>query len=282
MTSKIEWTEETWNPVTGCTKISPGCKNCYAEKMAKRLKAMGQVKYADGFEVRQHYAALEQPRKWKKPRRVFVCSMGDLFHDRVSNEFIAAVFGVMAAYSQHTYQILTKRPDRAVEWFEWAAKQEANADFKGSKPRLESCWQALVAELHHHAEGFDGPLHSRDGADPEGPWPLPNVWIGTSIEHVDYLWRVEPLRNIPAAVRFISFEPLLSGMHQFLWRDIHWAIVGCESGPRARRFDPNWARGIRNQCQAEEVPFFIKQMPVNGKLVKMPELDGKVWGEYPA
>ena len=247
----IEWTEATWNPVTGCDTISPGCDHCYARTLAKRLKAMGNPKYqADGhpvpsgpgFAVTCHPTALALPYRWRKPRTVFVNSMSDLFHARVPGAFIRDVFTVMAATPQHTYQVLTKRPARA---------------------RAE----ALML-----------------------PWP-PNVWLGVSVEHRRYTWRIDELRRTPAAVRFISAEPLLSGLSSLPpgisdkpdldLSGIGWVIAGGESGPGYRPPQAEWFRDLRDRCTAAGVPFFFKQWggptpKANGRL-----LDGRTWDEMP-
>jgi protein gp37 len=239
----IEWTQVTWNPVTGCDTISPGCDHCYARTLAKRLKAMGNPKYqrdghpatsGPGFAVTWHPAALKLPYLWRAPRLVFVNSMSDLFHARVPEYFIRDVFDVMASTLQHTYQILTKRPQRA--------------------------------------------LRMRDGAL---PWP-PNVWLGVSVENDRYLWRAGLLRHIPAAVRFVSAEPLLGPLDRLDLAGIGWVIAGGESGPGYRRPEAAWFRGLRDQCVTAGVPFFFKQWggatPKAGGRV----LDGRTWDQMPA
>ena len=208
--SKIEWTESTWNPVTGCTKISVGCANCYAARMAKRLKAMGQANYANGFEVTLHPHVLEHPLKWKKPQTIFVNSMSDLFHDDVPLEFIKRIVDVMARASWHTFQALTKRAAR-------------------------------MAEL--------APLLD---------WPG-NVWMGVTVEDADCVDRIDHLREVPAAMRFLSMEPLLSAVENMNLADIDWVIVGGESGPGARPMEKPWVTSILRQCREAEVPFFFKQ-----------------------
>lgn len=259
--TKIEWTEQTWNPVTGCTKISAGCKHCYAEYMAKRLQAMGQEKYKNGFGITLHPAALENPLSWRKPRIVFVNSMSDLFHEDVPNEFITKVLWTIKRAHWHTFQVLTKRADRMM---------------------------ALMTEI--------GRVNAPRGDD---FWPIPNLWLGVSVENQQAAdERIPHLLRTPAAVRFLSCEPLLGdidldfsaigiGLEQdghgnsAILGGIDWVICGCESGPNARPMNPDWARSLRDQCQSAGVAFFLKQMEVGGRLVKMPELDGKVWGEYP-
>ena len=237
----IEWTEVTWNPTTGCDRISPGCDNCYALAMAKRLKAMGSERYQNdgdprtsgpGFAVTVHQGALRQPYRWKGPRTVFVDSMSDLFHARVPLEFIQRVFDVMADTPQHTYQVLTKRSARL--------------------PKL---------------------------AD-KLPWP-PNVWLGVSVEDANRLYRVDHLRAVPAAVRFLSCEPLLGPLAQLDLTGIGWVITGGESGPAARPMDPEWVREIRDNCLGSGVAFFHKQWggrtPKRGGRL----LDGITWDEMP-
>src|SRR5436190_5886179 len=197
--SPIEWTESTWNPVTGCAKVSPGCKHCYAERMAERLQAMGQPNYRRGFKLTVQENALELPLKWKKPQRIFVNSMSDLFHKDVPADFIQRVFATMRQASWHRFQILTKRADR-------------------------------LAEL-----------------SPSIDWPA-NVWMGVSVESTDYTWRIDHLRETGARVRFLSIEPLLGPIPNLNLRDIHWAIVGGESGPGARPMQEEWVTEIRDQC----------------------------------
>lgn len=230
--SSIEWTEATWNPVTGCTKISQGCKNCYAERMAKRLKAMGNPRYADGFSVTLHDDLLDLPLQWRTPRLIFVNSMSDLFHPDVPVDFIQQVFTTMERASQHTFQILTKRPARAA---------------------------SLSAVL---------------------PWPE-NVWMGTSVESTEVVHRITSLQVIPAAVRFLSVEPLLGPIPNLPLAGIHWAIVGGESGPGARPMEADWVRQIRDLCVGQKVPFFFKQWGGTNKKATGRTLDGRTWDEMP-
>lgn len=237
----IEWTEATWNPTTGCDRISAGCDNCYALTLAKRLKAMGSVKYqADGnprtsgpgFAVTVHENDLRLPLRWREPRVVFVNSMSDLFHARVPVAFIHRVFEVMAATPRHTYQVLTKRAHRLAR---------------------------LANDL---------------------PWPS-NVWIGVSVEDAAQLHRVDLLCGVPAAVRFVSAEPLLGPLTPLELSGIDWVIAGGESGPRARPPDPSWLRALRDECAAADVAFFFKQWggrtPKSGGRM----LDGRTWDEMP-
>jgi len=208
--SEIEWTDETWNPVTGCTQISPGCENCYALRMSRRLQAMGVDNYRNGFELTTHDHVLEKPLSWKKPRKVFVNSMSDLFHRDVPVEFIERVLGVCRQAHWHQFQILTKRTQR----------------------------------LAREADRFD--------------WP-DNVWMGTSVESQDYTFRVDHLRQVPAAVRFISFEPLIGPVNRVDLSGIDWAIVGGESGPGSRPSHPDWFRKLRKLCEKQGTAFFFKQ-----------------------
>jgi protein gp37 len=217
--SAIEWTEATWNPTTGCDRVSPGCDNCYALTLAKRLKAMGSAKYqvdgdprtsGPGFGLTLHPESLDVPRSWRRPRIVFVDSMSDLFHPDVPLDFIQQVFAVMQGTPQHTYQVLTKRPQRV---------------------------RKLALDL---------------------PWPT-NVWMGTSVESDKYAFRIDHLRAAPAHIRFLSLEPLLGPLPNLDLSGIHWVIVGGESGPRARPMRPGWVEDIHTQCVAASVPFFFKQ-----------------------
>ena len=230
--SRIEWTESTWNPVTGCTKISAGCKNCYAERMAGRLKAMRSKNYLNGFELTLHHQVLEAPLKWKRPRTIFVNSMSDLFHKKVPFDFIAKLFDVMSKASQHRFQILTKRSDRLL---------------------------TLNTKL---------------------PWPK-NIWMGVTVENAESAYRIEHLKQIDAATKFISFEPLLSDITDLNLDGIDWAIVGGESGPKARPMKSEWAYSLRDQCFSAKVPFFFKQWGGVNKKKNGRKLDGKIWSQMP-
>lgn len=230
--SSIEWTEATWNPVTGCNKVSPGCKFCYAERFAKRLQAMGNPRYANGFEVTLHWDLVDLPLSWKTPRLIFVNSMSDLFHESIPLEFIQAVFRTMKEAHWHTFQVLTKRSKR-------------------------------LLELAPHLS-----------------WPE-NVWVGVSVESQDYTWRVYDLQQIPAAVRFLSIEPLLGPIPSLPLEGIHWVIVGGESGPQARPMRPEWVREIRRQCHEHGVAFFFKQWGGRNKRAAGRILDGRTWDEMP-
>lgn len=230
--SKIEWTEVTWNPVTGCNKVSQGCKNCYAERMAKRLKAMGNPRYINGFNVTLHYDLIDAPRKWKKPRMIFVNSMSDLFHEDIPLDFIQKIFKTMNETQHHTYQILTKRTDRLME------------------------------------------------LSPYLVWSK-NIWIGTSVENMKVKYRIDSLKTIPANVRFLSCEPLLGPLDNLNLNGIHWVIVGGESGPRARPMKKEWVIDIRDQCKAQNVPFFFKQWGGVQKHRHGRLLENRTYDEYP-
>jgi protein gp37 len=237
--SSIEWTQATWNPTTGCDKVSAGCDNCYALTLAKRLKAMGADKYqhdgdprtsGPGFGITIHPDALRLPYTWRTPRLVFVNSMSDLFHARVPVSFVRQVFQVMQDTPQHTYQVLTKRSRRLL--------------------RLDL------------------------------EWP-PNLWLGVSVENARVLGRVDDLRQVAAAVRFLSCEPLLGPLDGINLEGIHWVIAGGESGPRARPMDPQWVADLRDVCSEAEVPFFFKQWggrtpKAGGRL-----LEGQTYDEMP-
>jgi protein gp37 len=242
--SSIEWTEATWNPIAGCTVLSPGCTNCYAMRMASRLEAMGQHKYAGTTRISGGRAkwnghivvdrsSLNIPLDWKNGRMVFVNSMSDLFHERVPFEFIRDVFDVMRRTPRHTYQILTKRAENL---------------------------ERLAAEL---------------------PWPK-NVWMGVSIENEEYAWRADHLRRISAYIKFVSLEPLLGPLDHLNLEGIDWAIVGGESGPGARPMKPEWVRQIRDLCVQQGVAFHFKQWGGTNKKRTGRLLDGRFWSEWPA
>ena len=230
--SSIEWTESTWNPVTGCTRISEGCRHCYAERMARRLEAMGVEAYRNGFQVTTHEHVLPRPLSWRKPQMIFVNSMSDLFHEQVGHDFIRRTFNVMCQADWHTFQVLTKRSER-------------------------------LAEL---ARGL--------------PWPK-NVWMGVTVESRDHLTRIEHLLTTRAAVKFVSFEPLLEDIGQASLRGIDWVIAGGESGPGARRMHASWVRHLRDRCLAQHVPFFFKQWGGVFKKRNGRHLDGRTWEELP-
>nr|WP_221374358.1 phage Gp37/Gp68 family protein [Actinoplanes polyasparticus] len=246
----IEWTHregtvgKTWNPTTGCDKISNGCDNCYALTMAKRLKGMGQAKYQNdgdprtsgpGFGLTVHPDALGDPLRWRKPATVFVNSMSDLFHARVPNDFLTRVFAVMAATPRHTYQVLTKQPERMAR---------------------------ILADRNWRSEMF-----TRESVlDLNGPprdlptWPLGNVWLGTSIESDKYVRRADALRETPAAIRFISAEPLLGPLPSLDLTGIDWLILGGESGPGSRPLDLGWFRELIAMAEASNTAVFVKQL----------------------
>lgn len=242
--TSIEWTDATWNPVAGCTILTAGCTNCYAMRMAARLEAMGTDKYAGTTRKSGGRAkwtghivldekALDVPTSWAKPRRVFVNSMSDLFHDDVPDDFIRKVWLTMAATPRHTYQILTKRPERLAK---------------------------VVESL---------PV-------------LPNVWLGTSVEDARVLDRINALRRAAAAVRFVSFEPLIGSVAGADLTSIHWAIVGGESGPQARPMEPVWVEEIEALCRRYGAAFFFKQWGGRNKRATGRELRGRTYDEMPA
>jgi protein gp37 len=249
--SAIEWTEATWNPVTGCSKVSPGCAHCYAETISRRfghsMKPWTPEHAAENVVL--HSVRLEQPLKWRRPRMIFVNSMSDLFHEQVPSRFVADVFDVMRRASQHTFQVLTKRPERALEF-------------------VERIYCGRCADW---------------------PKPLPNVWLGVSIENGRFTWRADVLREIPAAVRFISAEPLLGSLYPMGVTNrapldlpgIDWLIVGGESGVGARPMRLEWARELRDACQAAGVPFFFKQWGGRTSKAGGRQLDGRTWDELP-
>ncbi len=238
--SKIEWTEETWNPTTGCDKVSSGCKNCYAETMAKRLQAIGVKGYENGFKFTLMPERLEQPLKKRKPTKYFVNSMSDLFHEDMPSEFLDEIFKVIEQTPQHIYQVLTKRENKMEEYF---ATREVPS----------------------------------------------NVWLGVSVEdRKSGLPRIDKLRNIKTAIKFLSVEPLLEDLGEVNLSEIDWVIVGGESGPKARPMKEEWAINIKEQCDRMEIPFFFKQWGTwgvdmvrrnkksNGRI-----LQGKIWEAYP-
>ena len=266
--TSIEWTGETWNPTRGCKMISPGCSQCYAMKQAGRFSGAGRPyeglvtlgAKGKGFhwtgEFREVPEALDIPLRRRAPTTYFVDSMSDLFGEGVSNEFIAAVFGVMAATPRHTYQVLTKRAARLPEWFHWLNRESLAPE--GVSVGFAKADRCLVeTEIHAVAAGFARPHLG----DPSIPWPLPNVHLGVSVEDRKHgLPRIDDLRKVPAAVRFLSIEPLLEDLGEIDLTGIHWVIVGGESGPGARPFNLAWARSIIRQCKAAQIPCFVKQM----------------------
>jgi protein gp37 len=243
--TSIEWTDATWNPVAGCTILTAGCTNCYAMRMAARLEAMGTEKYRGltrksgrravwTGKIRLDHASLNTPKTWSKPRKVFVNSMSDLFHDDVPIEFIARVWDVMKNTPRHTYQILTKRPERMAQVL--------------AQPPFEI---------------------------------LPNVWLGTSVEDDRVLHRLDAIRQVPAAIRFVSLEPLIGSLAEGDLTGIDWAIVGGESGPRAREMKPEWVAEIEAMCRSSGTAFFFKQWGGKNKKAAGRMLNGQTYDEMP-
>lgn len=243
--TSIEWTDATWNPVAGCTIATAGCTNCYAMRMAARLEAMGLEKYAGTTrktggrakwtgKITLDHASLNAPKAWNKPRKVFVNSMSDLFHPEVPGDFVQQVWATMASTPQHTYQILTKRPERMAHLL--------------SSPEFSV---------------------------------LPNVWLGTSVEDDRVIHRLDDLRQVPAAVRFVSFEPLIGSVAGAELIDIHWAIVGGESGPKARAIDPIWVDEIHDACRRADTAFFFKQWGGTNKKAAGRTYRDRTWDELP-
>lgn len=269
--SSIEWTDASWNSVRGCSKVSAGCKNCYAETFSERWRGIKGHPFEQGFDLRLVPKSLPKPFGWKKARRVFVNSMSDLFHEQVPFEYIAAVFGVMASCPQHTFQVLTKRPRRMLEWFAWLADQRTT---DGLVPFIVDVLRVFLCKAI--PEGTDGPWSSFSRwAKVPFDWPLQNVHLGVSAENQETAdERIPVLLSSPAAVRFVSAEPLLGpilfpggvlGCKGHLAETfgnplVNWVIVGGESGPGARPCDLAWIRGIVEQCQAASVPAFVKQL----------------------
>jgi len=290
--TKIEWANVVWNPTRGCSKVSEGCRNCFAMKQAHRFSGPGKpyeglTKLVKGKgpqwtgEVRCVPEMLEKPLRWRKPRRIFVNSMSDLFHPEVPFGFVDSVFAVMALCPQHSFQLLTKRPERMREYFSDPDRGPLICDEVEETKEWKKRTALPVGDLK---------------------LPLRNVWLGTSVEdQATADERIPHLLQTPAAVRWLSLEPLLApvdvtGGPWWDWRysyaywkvafpnagpPIGWIVVGSESGPRRRDCDLEWVRSIRDQCQKAGVPFFLKQLHVNGKKVGLPELDGRTWDEYP-
>ena len=243
--SDIEWTDATWNPVSGCLMVSPGCTNCYAMRMAARLQAMGHPYYrgvtrkSGGRHVwtgnlNLNERALSAPLAWRTPRRIFVNSMSDLFQDGIPIEFITKIWNTMSRAGWHVFQVLTKRPDNMLSVF--------------------------------HQEHLPA---------------LPNVWLGTSVECADYKSRIDELRAAPAYIRFVSFEPLIGQIGKVDLTAIHWAIVGGESGPNARPMKGSWVEEIRRQCVAQDAAFFFKQWGGVNKKVRGRRYRGRTWDDFP-
>lgn len=299
----IQWTDATWNPTRGCRRISPGCINCYAEKVAARfcgdgLPYHGLIKLGKwNGEARFVADKLNLPLQWRKPRRIFVDSMSDLFYEGFDDWQIAAVFGVMARAHWHTFQILTKRPDRALRWCKWWAERAlSHAGGGGVFAQALPAAQAVKGQSFTVWAGPDNP--KRETMIAPG-WPLPNVWIGASVENQEYAdKRIPDLLKIPAAVRFISYEPALGpvnfdlrpmrsgcGPEPIKTTGIDWLIVGGESGHDARLFDIAWARSAVAQCSTAGVPVFVKQMGArpseSGKPALYRDIKGGDMSEWP-
>jgi|SRR5438067_5808597 len=231
--SAIEWTDATWNPITGCTQISPGCDHCYALSYAERFRGVAGHPFEQGFDLRLWPERLSMPLRWKAPRRIFVNSMSDLFHEAIPDEYIHRVFTVMMQADWHTFQVLTKRARRMAE---------------------------MATSL---------------------PWPA-HIWAGTSVELDRYTWRAnEYLRQVPAAVRFVSAEPLLGPLPSLQLDHLHWVITGGESGPVHRQCDPSWVRELRDRCAVAGVAYFHKQWGGRTSKAGGRILDGRTWDEFP-
>ena len=237
--TKIEWTDATWNPSIGCTKISEGCANCYAEVMAKRLQAMGNKDYKDGFSFKILPGRLNEPKKIRKPTKFFVNSMSDLFHEEISYEYLDRIFEVISSTPRHTYQILTKRENIMLDYFS-----------KRAVPK--------------------------------------NVWLGVTVENAKYKYRIDYLKQIYTTIRFVSFEPLIGPLGNLDLSDIHWCIVGGESGPKARPLKKEWVIEIFEQSKKQEVAFFFKQWGTWGadEIKRNKKSNGRIflgrkWDEYP-
>jgi protein gp37 len=231
--STIEWTDATWNPVTGCSKVSPGCAHCYAETFAERWRGVPGHPYEQGFDLRLWPARLEQPLRWRRPRKIFVNSMSDLFHEAIPESFLREIFDVMVRADHHIFQILTKREER-------------------------------MAELA-----------------PSLPWP-DHVWMGVTIETGRFARRADRLREVPAAVRFISAEPLLGPLERLDLEGIDWLIAGGESGPKHRPVRQEWVLDLRDRCGEANVPFFFKQWGGVRSKTGGRVLEGRTWDEMPA
>lgn len=250
--TRIEWTDSTWNPVTGCDIVSPGCKNCYAKTFAERFRGVPGHPYEQGFDLRLWEDRLRLPLKWKEPRRIFVNSMSDLFHENVPDDFIDAVFDTMIQANHHIFQVLTKRSNRLLSWTRERFRNENESGKKGLLPE--------------------------------------NIWLGVSVENQTFTKRIPNLQRSPAQVRFLSIEPLIGSiaLTGTLLRGIHWVIVGGESGPGARPMKQEWAKAIQTQCSKYEVPFFFKQWGAfdpNGNRVGKRKagrvLEGRTWDDMP-
>ena len=310
--SKIPWTDATWNPVVGCTKVSAGCANCYAEKMAYRLACMGQKKYqavisTDGGpwngEIYYDESVLDKPLHWKKPRRIFVCSMGDLCHTNVPFEFIDKVVARVALCPQHDFQFLTKRPDRMLEYFNAVLTHKVYCENTTNEGNTRTRIRHEALEILHKRQQTCKKAYNMW----DGRWPLRNLWLGTSIStQADADENIPHLLPIPATVRFVSAEPLLgpidlTDVHEKIGLScdvindatedaakfnrvygkhldkpyvpdptVNWLIIGCESGKNRRPCKIEWVRDLVNQCDAAGVAVYIKQLDINGKANKNP------------
>lgn len=283
--TKIEWTHlpgyrgETWNPVVGCTKVSQGCKHCYAETLhtrrhhAYKAEAKLPEQYAVPFNrVQVLEERLERPLRWKKPRAVFVNSLSDLFHEDVPQGFIDEVFAVMALTPRHRFMALTKRHEQMRDYITNVAVHE----------RVSQVAEGLIDRYGTRHEKWDNSRRRGTLTPTVRTWPLTNVWLGVSVEDQKAAeTRIPVLVETPAAVRFLSFEPLL-GPLDFDLSGISWVIAGAESGAGARPMDEAWVRGIRDACQDAQVPFFYKQNAAKGRKLSVPELDGRRWEEFPS
>lgn len=326
MTS-IEWTDATWNPVRGCARVSKGCEHCYAEGVARRFAGPGQpyeglVRLGKDGKPRAQWNGelrfvpekLAEPLSWRKPRRVFVNSMSDLFHEGLTNEQIAAVFGVMAAAPRHTFQVLTKRPERAAAFFAWAKRHGDGYDLMrtiDSSELLACAWEACSGDAWGDDVEPPDLLDAIPGPEIFGrTWPLPNVWLGVSVEDQRTAdERIPVLLTLPAAVRWVSYEPALGPVrfdrvesddgeawvnpltgrwsgNDTPWPRIDWIVVGGESGRGARPFDLAWARSTIAQCRAAETACFFKQAGSNpmldGASVRLLDRKGGDLAELPA
>jgi protein gp37 len=277
--SAIEWTDATWNPVRGCTKVSPGCKHCYAETFSERFRGVKGHPYEQGFDPRLVPEALDIPLRWLRSRSIFVNSMSDLFGDFVPDSYIAAVFGIMSKTRRHRFQILTKRakrlpkffsyldalaPSASAEWIATVAEAERLGGVPvGSRAAAGAAGQALAVHraMTEALRGHTSRTARAAGDSLYVDWPLPNVWLGVSVEDRAHgLPRLDHLRQAPAALRFVSFEPLLEDLGDIDLTGIQWAIVGGESGHGARPCVLDWIRNIAAQCDAAQIPLFVKQI----------------------
>lgn len=272
--SKIEWTDATWNPIVGCSRVSPGCDHCYAIGVVHRQMApqhVGLTVHPEGErvdwtgEVRVVEHLMDQPLRWQRPRRVFVNSLSDLFHPEVERDTVARIFATMMCAERHTFQVLTKRPQRMAELlsdptFRHEVRDEAIVHYRGQRASLRPSWWSAA----------------------ETPWPLPNVWLGVSIESNRYAWRANHLRETQAAVRWVSAEPLLGPLDQLDLTGIDWLVAGGESGPGARPMHPEWVRSLRDRCtvcRAVTAGTSMGGSPVHAS-ERGPAFHFKQWGDW--